>query len=145
MLEPNEKPTEIITVLIDPVVAFFYLWLLQVADHFLFQLPTPFSRNDLKNRDAPVNTELHCIVKCLIDLFAFVEDIVEIEFVFGHRRIASLAGREPVNAACSVALGNQKIHARSTRRGDPPTVTARKYGRMVESPTDVHDTDDRLQ
>ncbi len=84
MLEPNEKPTEIITVLIDPVVAFFYLWLLQVADHFLFQLPTPFSRNDLKNRDAPVNTELHCIVKCLIDLFAFVEDIVEIEFVFSH-------------------------------------------------------------
>ena len=84
MLEAYEQTAEVVAVLINAVVQLFYRRLLQVAQHFLLQLSAAFSGNDLQHFDPPVNAELHRFIQRAIDLLALVEDIVQIELVFGH-------------------------------------------------------------
>ena len=86
MLEPHEQPPEIVAILIDPVVGLLHLWQLQKAKHLLLQLTAAFTRNDLQHIDAPIDAEFHRLFQCPIDLVAFVEDVVEVDLVFGHYR-----------------------------------------------------------
>lgn len=84
MLETHEQSAEIIAVLIDPMVHLFDVWLLEEADHLLFQLTTSFSGNDLHHRNTFVHGLLYDIVQRTVDVLSLIEDIVQIEFQFGH-------------------------------------------------------------
>ena len=84
MLETHEQSAEIIAVLIDPMVHLFDVWLLEEADHLLFQLTTSFSGNDLHHGDTLVHGLLHDVVERAVNIFSLVEDLVQIEFQFGH-------------------------------------------------------------
>ena len=84
VLEPDEQATEVIAVLVDAVVQLLHPRLLEVADHLLLQLSAALARNDLQHGDPTVHAESHRLIQGPVDLVALVEDVVQVELVFGH-------------------------------------------------------------
>ena len=84
MPEMHEQPPEVVAVLVDAVVHLLDVWLLQEADHLLLELTTAFARDDLHDGDPLVHCFLHDVVQRAVDVLPLVEDIVEVEFQFGH-------------------------------------------------------------
>lgn len=75
----NEDTAKIFTILLNPMVEFFDVTLLQKTNHFLFELTTPLSRDDLDECYLLFDSFGHYAIELIIYLTAFIEDIMQIE------------------------------------------------------------------
>ena len=74
----HKQPAEVFTVFFDPVVVLFDVLLLQKAQHLLLQLSAALAGNDFHQLYLLVNCLLNDVVQGIIDLSAFVVNVVEV-------------------------------------------------------------------
>jgi hypothetical protein len=83
-LEVNKQPAKVFTVLIDPVVFLFNVFLVKKAEYAFLQLAGPFSGYDLHGFDLFLDSLIDDSLKLAVDLISFIVNVVKIEFEFGH-------------------------------------------------------------
>ena len=80
MSEMDENATVILVVLFDPVVKFLDMPLIEKTQYLLLELSAAFAGDDFDKGYFLVNGFFDDAVEFLVDLVAFVVDVVEVEF-----------------------------------------------------------------
>ena len=81
-LEVNKNPAEIFIILLDAMIKFFDMSLIQKPQNFFLELSAAFAGNDLNELDPFFNGFVHDPVQFDHDSVAIGEDAVEVEFEF---------------------------------------------------------------
>lgn len=89
MLEVHENPAKILGILFHPVVLPLNLRLLEEPQYLLLERPGTLAGDDFDQGNALFDGFPDDAMQGGIDVPAVVEDVVEIEFEFGHVGIVS--------------------------------------------------------
>ncbi len=80
----NKDTPKVFVVLLDAVVQFADMRLIQKTQNFFLELTTPFTGNNLDESDFLVNGFLHNAIQFSINLAAAIVNAMQIEFEFCH-------------------------------------------------------------
>jgi hypothetical protein len=83
----HKNATEVLTIFVDAMIKNTDMFLVQKAQHFLFQLSTAFAGDDLDQFDTFINSFLHDAVEFGFDLVAAIVDVVKVKLEFCHMLI----------------------------------------------------------